>query len=114
MFADVEYRNDRRMVDLRNDARLALEPRREARIVVEERRHQLERDLPAEAFLHREIYGRHSAATESALDLIARDHDRVVHGCGSEGAIRCWAECSLFRSAAADWIELHKHAPNRD
>ena len=53
MLADVEHRNDGRMMNVRNDARFTDEPGGETRIGIQQRRHDLQRDFALETLLDR-------------------------------------------------------------
>ena len=64
--ADVVDADDVAMVQLRDDFRFAQEALAEIRIGEQRRRHDLQRDLAIDRFLHREIDGRHAASAELA------------------------------------------------
>ena len=88
VFAHVEHWDDRSVVHLRDDARLAHEAHGERRIGVQHRRHDLECNLASEALLDCEIDGGGTALTKATQDAISGDSHRR-HG-STIPPVRSW------------------------
>ena len=82
--ADVMDADDVAVVQLRGDLRFAQEALAEIRIGEQRRRHDLQRDLAVDRFLHRQIDRRHAATAELAQQTVAGDvdHVRVIFAAG--------------------------------
>src|SRR4029079_11378523 len=76
--ADIVDADDVAMMQLRDDLRFAQEALAEIRIGEQRRRHDLQRNLAIDRFLHREIDGRHAASAELAPETVASDLDHVT------------------------------------